>query len=73
MNQRTFWFKWIIIMKAKPAPKISQGTFLYSDLIDQINPRDPLCQLAGRIPWDFLEKHFAPLYAERGRPAKPVR
>ena len=60
-------------MKAKPAPRISQGTFLYPDLIDQINPRDPLCQLANRIPWDFFEKDFSPLYAERGRPAKPVR
>ncbi len=31
-------------MKAKSAPQISQGTFLYPDLIDQLNPKDPLIQ-----------------------------
>ena len=60
-------------MKAKSAPQISQGTFLYPDLIDQLNPKDPLLLLAARIPWDRLETEFAPLYSERGRPAKPVR
>ncbi len=37
-------------MKAKSAPQISQGTFLYPDLIDQLNPKDPLLLLAARIP-----------------------
>ena len=60
-------------MKAKAAPKYSQATFLYPDLIDQLNPKDPLLILAARIPWGRLEAEFAPLYAERGRPAKPVR
>lgn len=60
-------------MKAKSAPKLSQATFLYPDLIDQLNPKDPLLLLAAKIPWDKLEAEFTPLYAERGRPAKPVR
>lgn len=60
-------------MKARPAPRDSQATFLYPDLIDQLNPKDPLLQLAARIPWDRLEAEFAPLHATRGRPAKPVR
>lgn len=60
-------------MKAKPAPKHSQATFLYPDLIDQLNPKDPLLLLAAKIPWEKLEAEFTPLYAERGRPAKPVR
>lgn len=60
-------------MIAKPNPKISQGTFLYPDLIDQLNPKDPLLLLAARIPWEKLEAEFAPLYAERGRPAKSIR
>lgn len=60
-------------MKAKPAPRHSQATFLYPDLIDQLNPRDPLLLLAERIQWERLEAEFAPFYAERGRPAKPVR
>lgn len=60
-------------MKAKPDPKVSQAIFLYPDLIDQLNPKDPLLLLAARIPWERLEAEFAPLYAERGRPAKPIR
>ena len=60
-------------MKAKAAPKYSQATFLYPDLINQLNPKDPLLLLAAKIPWERLDADFAPLYAERGRPAKPVR
>lgn len=60
-------------MKARPDPRISQASFLYPDLLDQLNPKDPLLLLADKIPWDRLESEFAPLYAERGRPAKPVR
>jgi IS5 family transposase len=25
------------------------------------------------LPWDFLEREFSPLYANMGRPAKPIR
>lgn len=60
-------------MKAKSSPSASQSSFLYPDLIDQLNPKDPLMLLADRIPWEKLESEFAPLYAERGRPAKPIR
>lgn len=59
-------------MRAKPK-KQPQGTFLYPDLLDQLNPRDPLLQLANRIPWERFEKEFAGLYSDRGRPAKPTR
>jgi IS5 family transposase len=37
------------------------------------NPRDPLYQLADRIPWDEVESWFEDNYAIDGRPAKPVR
>ncbi len=60
-------------MKAKPAPKHSQASFLYPDLIDQLNPKDSLLLLAAIIPWERLEAEFASLYAEGGRPAKPIR
>lgn len=30
--------------------KSDQVNFLYQDLMDQLNPRDPLLKLAGRIP-----------------------
>lgn len=60
-------------MKARPKPGVQQGTFLYPDLIDQLDPEDPLLLLAKQIPWEKFENEFAPLYAERGRPAKPIR
>ena len=59
-------------MKAKPARK-DQGNFLYEDLIDQLNPKDPLLKLAAVIPWELFEQEFSGLYSEHGRPAKPIR
>lgn len=60
-------------MQAKRAPRHSQGSFLYPDLIDQLDPKDPLLLLARAIPWQQFESEFAPLYADCGRPAKPIR
>ena len=42
-------------------------------LISFINPQHELCLLAKEIDWDSLEKGFAPLYGETGRPSIPVR
>ena len=60
-------------MIAKPAPKQKQGHLLYPDLLDHLNPKDPLLVLAMNLPWEEFEKEFTPLYAVKGRPAKPVR
>jgi IS5 family transposase len=38
-----------------------------------INPEHELCLLAKKINWDELEKEFAPLYGEVGRPSIPIR
>lgn len=59
-------------MKAKPK-KQPQGTFLYPDLLDQLNPNHPLLRLASEIPWSRFEEEFAGLYSVNGRPAKPTR
>jgi len=59
-------------MKAKPT-RNDQGNFLFRDLIDQLNPRDPLLKLAAAIPWKRFEQEFSGLYSEHGRPAKPIR
>ncbi len=59
-------------MKAKPA-RNDQGNFLFRDLIDQLNPNDPLLKLATVIPWERYEQEFSGLYSEHGRPAKPIR
>lgn len=60
-------------MKPKRAPDKKQGNFLYQDLLEQLNPKAPLLLLAKKIPWESFEREFTPLYAQLGRPAKPVR
>lgn len=60
-------------MKPKPSSRQKQGNFLYQDLLEQLNPKAPLLLLAKKIPWATFEKEFAPLYADFGRPATPVR
>jgi IS5 family transposase len=55
------------------SPHTKQLSFLAPNLIDQLNPKHPLLQLAKRIPWDYFEAEFSPLYAHTGRPAKPIR
>lgn len=52
-------------MQAKRPPRYSQGSFLYPDLIDQLDPMDPLLHLGRAIPWKQFEARCAPLYAER--------
>ena len=60
-------------MKPKPSSRQQQGNFLYKDLLDQLNPKQPLLLLAKKIPWQFFEEEFKPLYSENGRPAKSIR
>jgi IS5 family transposase len=59
-------------MRAKPK-KQPQGTFLFPDLLDQLDPKHPLLQLGARIPWERFEAEFAGCYSDQGRPAKPIR
>lgn len=59
-------------MKPKNPSRQKQGTFLYQDLLEQLNPKAPLLLLAKRIPWELFEREFRALYAEIGRPAKPI-
>lgn len=59
-------------MKPKTKPQ-NQASFLFQDLLEQLNPRAPLLELSRRIPWDVFEKEFADFYKEGGRPAKPIR
>jgi IS5 family transposase len=60
-------------MKSKSPSRQKQGHLLYQDLLEHLNPKDPLLLLAQKLPWERFEKEFAPLYAKGGRPAKPVR
>lgn len=55
------------------SPHTQQLSFLAPNLIDQLNPKHPLLQLAKRIPWEYFEAEFAQHYAHTGRPGKPIR
>lgn len=54
------------------SPHRSQTT-LFQNLEDLLNPEDSLYKLSNKLPWEDLEKEFAPLYSKIGRPSKPVR
>jgi len=59
-------------MQPKPAAS-HQISFLMPTLGEQLDPRQPLKQLADRLPWSEFEQAFGKYYSEEGRPAKPVR
>lgn len=51
-----------------------QTNLFGTDLLDQLDPKDSLLQLARAIPWRELDQAFAKHYCQRlGRPAKPIR
>lgn len=59
-------------MQTKPAAS-SQISFLMPSLGEQLDPRQPLKQLADTLPWSEFEQAFGKFYSPEGRPAKPVR
>lgn len=59
-------------MQAKSAGA-HQTSFLMPTLGEQLDPRQPLKQLAEQFPWAAFEQAFGKYYSPEGRPAKPVR
>jgi transposase, IS5 family len=59
-------------MQTKTAAS-SQISFLMPTLGEQLDPRQPLKQLADTLPWSEFEAAFGKYYSAEGRPAKPVR
>jgi IS5 family transposase len=57
----------------KKLPSQPQLEMFKTVLTSFINPQHELCLLARKIDWKNLEKEFAPLYAEVGRPSIPIR
>jgi IS5 family transposase len=57
----------------KKLPRQPQLEIFKTILVNFINPKHELCLLAKKIDWDDLEKEFAPLYGEVGRPSIPIR
>lgn len=54
-------------------PSENQLSFLVPNLVDQLNPKHPLLQLAKKIAWNSFDSDFTPLYSVNGRPAKRIR
>lgn len=56
-------------------PRLKRGIqeSIFTSFEDQLHPKNPLFVLANAINWQRFEEAFAPLYAEIGRPAKPIR
>ena len=50
-----------------------QQQSMFSGLEEMLNPKDPLYQLARKIPWEELQRGFSKYYVEFGRPAKETR
>ena len=50
-----------------------QTSFLMPTLAEQLDPRQPIKQLADTLPWPEFEEAFGKYYSPEGRPAKPVR
>ena len=54
-------FSTIINRRAGVTPDMALRLFK-GDLLEQINPKDPLMLLSQAIPWEVLENEFSPLY-----------
>jgi len=54
-------------------PNADQSSFLYPDLLNQLNPKHPLLKLARAIDWSIFETEFSSLYSHRGKPSKRIR
>lgn len=59
-------------MQPKPCAS-SPISFLMPTLGAQLDPRQPLKQLADTLSWTEFAPAFGKYYSEQGRPAKPVR
>jgi transposase, IS5 family len=51
----------------------SQLQFLAPSLREMLDPKNPLYRLSETIDWTEIEAELSPLYADFGRPAKPIR
>ena len=60
-------------MSKPTTPNPQQNSFLFPDLIDQLNPKNPLLKLSDQIDWSFLDAEFSPLYSHLGKPNKHIR
>jgi len=55
-------------------PDTHQLNFFGNDLLQQLDPEDPLLQLSKVIPWSDFDNAFKKHYTQGiGAPSKPIR
>ncbi len=60
-------------MRPRPTPKADHDDLFRARLGQIINMRHALPRLAERIHWAWIEEQLADGFADKGRPAEPVR
>ena len=61
-------------MLTPSTPNTGQQNLFHTELFSQLDPRDPLIQLANVIDWKVFEDAFSKHYChDNGRPSKPIR
>lgn len=61
-------------MLTKSPSTSTQTNLFHSELISQLDTKDPLIQLANTIDWSIFDDAFAKHYSkDNGRPSKPIR
>ena len=53
--------------------KKSQKNLFYGSIMDMLDTKDPLIQLADIFPWSKFEEELKKHYTGEGRPPKPIR
>ena len=54
-------------------PENHQMNLFGTDLLQQLDPSEPLLNLAARIPWQDFHEEFKVHYKKGGAPGKPIR
>ena len=54
-------------------PDNHQTKIFGTDLLQQLDPSEPLLNLSARIGWQDFHEAFKKHYKEKGAPAKPIR
>ena len=61
-------------MLTKSIPLSTQSNLFHSELLSQLDVKDPLIQLANTINWSIFDTSFEKHYSkDNGAPSKPIR
>jgi len=63
----------MLIKMLRNTPENHQTNIFGTDLLQQLDPSEPLLSLAKRIPWQDFHEEFKVHYKKGGAPGKPIR